>query len=91
MSILEMPCVLWSGGLGEYDIKCVLVEKPYGTSTLTVIENGKELERKVFIDEGKNSDAWREPFEVAELWRIRYYPRMIAAMRPIYQRYRPRG
>ena len=42
----EWPCIAWSSAVGDYKIECWFQEKPRGTFTVVLVENGKELARE---------------------------------------------
>jgi hypothetical protein len=88
--------VLWQFAIsGEppdgYRMTCEMTEDfETGRSVVTVVENGRELERQEFVDDGKRPDAWREPHEYAGILRERYFSQAMAGMQPFYERHRPR-
>jgi hypothetical protein len=55
MSVTE-PLGAWAVDLAEYHIRCVIQEKPQGTFTIAITENGVELLRETIS--GTGSAAW---------------------------------
>jgi hypothetical protein len=80
--------VAWSCELGEYSMVCSFEEKPSGTCTVRVVENGEQLDRRVFVDDPGMENAWEKAWTWAMSLRPTFEPRALAAMRPIYLRLR---
>lgn len=88
-----MKFILWQYAIGPendgYRLTCHVDEDiQTGRSTVTIVENGRELHRQDFIDDGRDPDAWRKPTDFGELMRLRYFGHAMDRMRPIYQRLR---
>jgi hypothetical protein len=60
MNATEWPLGAWAVDIGDYDIHCVVQEKPYGTFTIVVEENGVELRRETITGTGSGAWEWTE-------------------------------
>lgn len=83
-SPLGWPCIAWAASVGDYGIQCWFQEQPRGTFTVTIRENGKELQREVVTATGP--DAWEKPWTHAEQLRQAYDVRITQRMRQEWAR-----
>ena len=88
MTLGGQEVIAWSFAIGDYSMECAFQESPPGTITITVRENGTDLESQTFQDAPMDFDAWQKRWDFAMQLRAKYEPRYIAAARPIYLRLR---
>ena len=67
----------WSNRLGNYSISCDITEPSNKRATVTVVENGQELQRRTFtIEAGEDQEqfwarVWKDIWSLQEQYRDR--------------------